>query len=171
MCGGMPGWANHVNPRLDPGGVGPKSRTNGGHIVRGVLRRFFYSLGSIIKLDLANQPISTKFKSSTIYDRWGASMAGWGGKRVGAGRKPRREPIVPAELTPLQYLRAVLDDESASPSRRDRAAITLARYTEMPVAPLGKKQMLMRAAQSAGADTEWGDDLRFRGDDPLNDTL
>ena len=137
----------------------------------GCLAEIFYSLGSIIKLDLANQPISTKFKSSTIYDRWGASMAGWGGKRVGAGRKPRREPIVPAQLTPLQYLRAVLDDESASPSRRDRAAITLARYTEMPVAPLGKKQMLMRAAQSAGADTEWGDDLRFRGDDPLNDTL
>jgi hypothetical protein len=97
-------------------------------------------------------------------------MAGWGGKRVGAGRKPRREAIVPAQLTPLEYLRAVLDDESASPSRRDRAAIALARYTEMPVAPVGKKQMLMRAAQTAGADTEWGDDLRFYGNEPPSST-
>jgi hypothetical protein len=96
-------------------------------------------------------------------------MAGWGGRRAGAGRKPRQEPVVPAQLTPLEYLRTVLNDEFASPSRRDRAAIALARYTEVPVPPLGKKGMLMRAAQTAGIDTEWGDDLKFHGYDPPSD--
>jgi hypothetical protein len=62
---------------------------------------------------------------------------GHGGKREGSGRKPgsanqkTREianAAVAQGLTPLEYMLAVLRDESADPERRDRMAAAAAPY-------------------------------------------
>lgn len=100
-----------------------------------------------------------------------------GGPRPGAGR-PRREPLPTvktapdiraaakaAKLSPLDYMLAVLNDETADEARRDRMAQAAAPYVHAKPAPLGdggKKGEAQVAAATAGAGSDWGDDLTYR---------
>jgi hypothetical protein len=58
---------------------------------------------------------------------------GRGGARAGAGRPPNA-PDAPRDYgtgdDPIRYLKAVLSDPTASPTRRDLAARTLLPYVE-----------------------------------------
>jgi hypothetical protein len=92
-----------------------------------------------------------------------------GGFRVGSGRRPGSKTIKnlevpPGDLTGIQYLQRLVNDQSADPLRRDRAAQILAaiesRAGDLP-SP-GKKQTAQRVAQTAGLGTDWGSDLMFR---------
>lgn len=61
----------------------------------------------------------------------------WGGRRVGAGRPKKRATVASKSVkragrrtryTPLEYMLAVMNDPTASLSRRARMAIVLAPY-------------------------------------------
>jgi len=69
--------------------------------------------------------------------------------------------IQPGWQTPLEYMLTVLNDPNADASRRDRLAIAAAPFYHSRPADvkLGKKEMAEKAAQNAGAGTDWGDDL------------
>lgn len=64
-----------------------------------------------------------------------------GGARPGAGRKPK--PVVPITLpdgqTPLEFLLAVMNDNTADPALRVKAATTAAQYLHVRKADGGKK--------------------------------
>lgn len=79
-----------------------------------------------------------------------------GGYRPGAGRPAREttpEPETPAlgnpALSPLDYLLGVMNDPTAAPERRDRAAIAAAPYVHGKVEATGKKQARQEAAEAA----------------------
>ena len=97
-----------------------------------------------------------------------------GGYRAGAGRpksaKSAKAVVVPADiksaarkskLSPLDYMLTVMNDEGADAARRDRMAIAAAPFVHARPGdkPQGKKEAAQEAAQTAGAGTEWGDDL------------
>jgi hypothetical protein len=89
-----------------------------------------------------------------------------GGFRPGAGRPPKVQfPDLGPHATPIEFLLAVMRHEGADLTTRMRAASALlpfvhARRTEMVS---GKKEQAQIAAQTAGDDTDWGDDLMFHG--------
>lgn len=102
-----------------------------------------------------------------------------GGPRPGAGPAKRPEPSkVPAKvasdiraaaksarLTPLEYMLGVLNDETADEARRDRMAQAAAPYVHarpLPAGEGGKKGEAQAAAATAGAGSDWGDDLTYR---------
>lgn len=97
-----------------------------------------------------------------------------GGYRAGAGRpksaKSAKAVAVPVDiksaarkskLSPLDYMLTVMNDEDAEAARRDRMAIAAAPFVHARPGdkPQGKKEAAQEAAQTAGAGTEWGDDL------------
>jgi hypothetical protein len=75
------------------------------------------------------------------------------------GAKRRRK----APLLPLDYMLAVINDPSADIDRRDRMAICAAQYCHPRAAnhPETKKSLAARAAETAGAGTDWAEDLDF----------
>src|SRR5690554_2149430 len=100
-----------------------------------------------------------------------------GGYRPGAGRPKGARSVkesapgpLPADiktaarkskLSPLDYMLAVMNDDEAEAARRDRMAIAAAPCVPARPGdrPQGKKEAAQEAAQTAGAGTEWGDDL------------
>lgn len=98
-----------------------------------------------------------------------------GGSRPGAGRKPRAvAAIIAADnpkriakvaksvgLTPLEYMLGVMNDTESDPARRDRMAQAAAPFvhTKPGDAPKGKKEEAEDASRTAGAGTDWGNDL------------
>lgn len=100
-----------------------------------------------------------------------------GGFRPGAGRpKTAKTPQAlarakaPADvkraarksgLSPLDYMLTVMNDSDADDARRDRMAIAAAPFVHAKPGDvkLGKKEEADAAALTAGAGTEWGDDL------------
>lgn len=100
-----------------------------------------------------------------------------GGYRPGAGRpKSAKSPKAKAlenvpgdikkaarksKLSPLEYMLAVMNDDSADDGRRDRMAVAAAPFVhEKPGdKSKGKKEQAHEAAQTAGEGTSWGDDL------------
>jgi hypothetical protein len=101
---------------------------------------------------------------------------GRGGKRLGAGRKPtaieaanqraRFERPEQAETykaieTPLDYMLAVMRDPMADFKRRDDMARAAAPYCHARFASkeIGKKGQAEAEAETAGLDSDWGDDL------------
>jgi hypothetical protein len=99
-----------------------------------------------------------------------------GGYRPGSGRPKSvksaatgHQPVVNARrsarnsgMTPLQYMLGVLNDPEADHARRDRMAIAAAPFVHPRVADnrFGKKDALAEAAETAGDDSDWGDDLK-----------
>lgn len=87
-----------------------------------------------------------------------------GGYRPGSGRRPRcadgadTAPRSP-DISPLEYMLAVMRDPAADPVRRDRMAATAAPYCHPRAAEIGKKVKAARAAETAGQGSRWGDDL------------
>jgi hypothetical protein len=79
-------------------------------------------------------------------------------KRRPANRQ-RTQARAADEQSPLQYMLEVMRDPSASKSRRDRMAVTAARYLHPRPGDKGKKNREADAARKAGAETEWGSDL------------
>src|SRR5262249_8734400 len=68
----------------------------------------------------------------------------------------------PSQLvSPLQYMLNIINDATASTSRRDRLASVAARYCHPKPLPVGKKRRAAEAAKQVGG--EWGDDLSFTG--------
>jgi len=65
------------------------------------------------------------------------------------------------QLSPLQYLLATLNDETADARRREKAAIAAAPFVHSKPAPTGKKAEAAKAAQKAGRGTEWATDLDY----------
>ena len=63
-------------------------------------------------------------------------------------------------LTPLEYLLAVLRDDSIDAARRDRAAQAALPYVHARLAEKTKKAADKEAADKAGAD-EWAGDLEW----------
>lgn len=92
-----------------------------------------------------------------------------GGARPGAGRKRKSEapggtPTVQTvaqvgagQMTPLEYMLAVVNDVSADISRRDRMAQAAAPYVHprAEAEALGKKAQRQTAAQTAERGTDW----------------
>ena len=60
-------------------------------------------------------------------------------------------------VLPLEYMLAVLNDETAPAARRDRMAIAAAPYVHARVGDqrLGKREAAQLAAQTAGEGTGW----------------
>jgi hypothetical protein len=99
-------------------------------------------------------------------------MAKRGGYRVGAGRPKGslnrttapvavlRASGTPGTMTPLDYLLALVNDETAAPERRDRAAIAAcAYYHPRMAATIGARARAAKDALTAGEGSDWGDDL------------
>jgi len=79
-------------------------------------------------------------------------------------KPPSKSSQASATLSPLQYMRMVLNDPTASKSRRDRMAVTLARYLyRRPSDYRPKKDRQAEAAKKAGVGSEWDTDLEFSG--------
>jgi phage terminase small subunit len=76
-----------------------------------------------------------------------------GGARPGAGRPPKEPTVlaIPGGKDPLEFLLAVMNDESAKPELRVRAAIAAAQYKHTKLADGGKKDERQRAAEAAGS--------------------
>jgi len=81
-------------------------------------------------------------------------------------RKPR--PSLPQDvateaemrgMTPLQCMLAVMRNPKTSARRRDRMAVTAARYLHPRPGDVGKKQLADEAARLA--DGEWFEDLEY----------
>lgn len=93
-----------------------------------------------------------------------------GGYRPGAGRPPgsgkgQKEPdgsihdegaaepcasdLEPTERTPLEYMLAVMNDQTADAARRDRMAIAAAPFVHGKIPEGGKKDALKEAAKEA----------------------
>ena len=74
--------------------------------------------------------------------------------------EPKPSPTGP-KLEPLDYLLSVMNDASADPGRRDRAARTAAPYVHRRADGVSKKAKREAAAKKAGGrGTAW--DGRFR---------
>jgi hypothetical protein len=104
-----------------------------------------------------------------------------GGFRPFSGRKkkgqevPKETPkMIPAdivtaaksvELTPLEYMLAIMNDETLDPLRRDRMAVAAAPYvhTKRAATEVTKKEVRQAEAETAGTGSEWGDDLSTPG--------
>ena len=95
-----------------------------------------------------------------------------GGARPGAGRKTKavRDAIVACEvaakrskgdLSPLDFMLAVMRDEDQDIKLRTAMAQAAAPYVHAKPGDtkLGKKDQAEANASTAGAGTEWGDDL------------
>lgn len=111
-------------------------------------------------------------------------MVGKGGYRPNGGRpKGSRAPwALPAPdgkavaspgLMPLEYMLAVMRDETADKTRRDRMAIAAAPFLhpkapEMPASAPGKKERAAEAAKTAGVGSDWGDDLAVKRPEATN---
>ncbi len=91
-----------------------------------------------------------------------------GGFRPGSGlHKVVREPKVAkdircaaksAGMTPLEYMLAVINDETAEEVRRDRMAIAAAPFIHPKAdAAVGKKEAANIHAQTAHEESAWGD--------------
>ena len=84
---------------------------------------------------------------------------------------PRRRPDPQSKpspanpkLEPLGYLLSVMNDASADPGRRDRAARTAAPYVHRRADGVSKKAKREAAAKKAGgAGTGWNGDLDVDG--------
>jgi len=63
------------------------------------------------------------------------------------------------EITPLDYMLAVIRDPTAAQTRRDRMAIAAAPYCHPRVSDtvVGKKEQAQLAAVTSAKGTEWGD--------------
>jgi hypothetical protein len=72
---------------------------------------------------------------------------------------PRRTANPRPKLSPLDYLLHVINDRTASDSRRDRAAIAAAQYVHARPQPIAKKAQREAEAATAGQGTEWAGDL------------
>jgi hypothetical protein len=82
------------------------------------------------------------------------------------GRPPKLQIITEAQLNgmlPLDYMLAVIRDETATQTRRDRMAVAAAPYCHARMADTikGKKDQQSEAAAMAGNGTEWSRDLEF----------
>jgi hypothetical protein len=82
------------------------------------------------------------------------------------GPPPKLQLITEAQLNgmlPLDYMLAVIRDETATRSRRDRMAIAAAPYCHARMADVvkGKKDQQAEAASMAGIGTTWSSDLEF----------
>lgn len=98
-----------------------------------------------------------------------------GGYRANAGRPPnggRKKALVEAKkasadlkLSPLEYMLKVMNDDSADAMRRDRMAVAAAPFVHAKPGEkaLGKKEAAEEAGKTAGAGTDWGDDLAGPG--------
>ena len=73
-------------------------------------------------------------------------------------RDRQRKVARAAGLSPLQYMLAVMNDETASKQRRDRMAVTAARYLCPRPTDKGKKGREVEAARKAAANG-WDGDL------------
>lgn len=94
-----------------------------------------------------------------------------GGYRPGAGRKPAaqrpketlqvppdiRVASLNAGMSPLDYMLAVMRDETADPQRRDRMAQAAAPYVHAKPADVGpgKKEQREQVARTAERGTDW----------------
>jgi hypothetical protein len=69
---------------------------------------------------------------------------------------------------PLNYMLRVMNDPEVEPARRDKMAIAAAPFCHQRVADnrVGKKETEAEAAKTAGAGSDWGDDLEFDGGRP-----
>jgi hypothetical protein len=99
-----------------------------------------------------------------------------GGYRPGAGgvrKKPQGVHPLPADIVkdaraakmqPLEYMLAVMNDQTADVTRRDRMAIAAAPFCHPRVAEMtkGKKDQQSEAAEMAGVGTSWAADLEFK---------
>jgi phage terminase small subunit len=66
-------------------------------------------------------------------------------------------------MTPLEYMLAVMRNPKTSQRRRDRMAVTAARYLHPRPADVGKKELRDEAARLAGGG-EWFEDLEYSDD-------
>jgi hypothetical protein len=92
-----------------------------------------------------------------------------GGYRPGAGR-PRTGESAPgdeaeaaaqeSDVTPLEYMMAVINDPKADPLRRDRMAIAAAPFVHPKAGETGKKEERAAQAKTAQNGTEWEDLLK-----------
>jgi hypothetical protein len=84
-------------------------------------------------------------------------MAGPGGRRPGAGRKPRSQapPVTGRFSSGLEFCMRVVNDEAQPVEIRLRAAASVLPYQEKKIEPLGKKALAQAAAESIPS--EWGD--------------
>jgi hypothetical protein len=80
--------------------------------------------------------------------------------------RPAKAVVTPAGLLPLDYLLGVMRDPTASSARRDRAAQCAAQYCHQRAADtrIPKRVRAAKAAETAGADGEWADDLQYSAD-------
>ena len=62
-------------------------------------------------------------------------------------------------MSPLEYMLGVMRNPKTSQRRRDRMAVTAARYLHSRPADVSKKDLLTEAARRAGIDSDWGVDL------------
>jgi phage terminase small subunit len=58
--------------------------------------------------------------------------------------------ILPAKLSPLEYMLEVMNNRKAEPERRDRMAVAAAPYVHGKMGEKGKKESKREAAASAG---------------------
>jgi hypothetical protein len=72
-------------------------------------------------------------------------------------KRPRPDRQRKVAQTPLQYMVSVMNDETASKERRDRMAVTAARYLHERPAGTGKKGATAEAAREAA--NGWDGDL------------
>jgi len=95
-----------------------------------------------------------------------------GGARPGAGRKTRavRDAVdachiaakrSKGEMSPLDFMLAVMRDEDQDLKLRTAMAQAAAPYVHSKPsdAPKGKKEEAVEASKTAGAGTDWGNDL------------
>jgi hypothetical protein len=70
--------------------------------------------------------------------------------------------LEPGQLSPLAYLLQRINDASVPPEVRDALAIACLPFAHPRAGyGVGKKAAAARAVKEAGADSEWGDDLRY----------
>jgi hypothetical protein len=77
-----------------------------------------------------------------------------------AKRKPPA-PVPHGMETPLQYMLRIINDPSATDARRDRLAVAASPYCHGRIAEVGKKVAAAKAAETAGQDNGWADDLDY----------
>jgi hypothetical protein len=68
-------------------------------------------------------------------------------------------------LSPLQYMLNIVNDATASASRRDRMAVVAARYMHPRPSSVRKKRQQAEAAEKAGGGV-WAGDLDYIGHRP-----
>ena len=117
-------------------------------------------------------PLPHRGSGTEFFPSGSLSKKGRGGARPGAGRKrrdiedarersrfqrPDQAETYGNIETPLQYLLRVMADPTADWERRDAAAPYVhARFASKEI---GKKAQAEAEAETAGLDSDWGDDL------------